>query len=285
MKKLVIKSYAKINIALNVMDKREDGYHELDTVMIPLELHDSVIIEKFSTKGGDNFITCDDFSTGVIKYNLATNAITKLADKYNFDTKFRIFIHKVIPLQAGLGGGSSNAAFTMLGINKMLKLNASEEDLLAIGETIGADVPFFIKNIPARCKGKGELITPITVKNNYYVLIVMPKSGNSTKEVFAVGDTLTLKTYDIDKVIQALEEGDDDLLATSIGNSLEEPAMKINPEISEINAKLKDFGLNLVLMSGSGASVFALSTNKKELINIAKKLDNFYRVELTKIRK
>lgn len=282
-----IRSYAKINISLNIKGKREDGYHELDSIMVPIELHDSIIITPLVGRE-DNFVTVDDFSNGLIHYNLVSTVINAMSEKYGFKNRYRVFIHKVIPMQAGLGGGSSNAAFSMKAVNSILKLNASDEELIDIATPHGADIPFFIKCIPSRCGGIGEKITPIEIKNNYYVLIVKPKEGCSTKEVFKLIDEKAVyPQIDIETVLTALKNGDDDLLAETMGNSLEEAAISINPEIAEVKQYLKDKGLKLVLMSGSGSSVFALSTDKIILKKIAKLIEEEDRwfCELTKIIK
>ena len=251
-----VKSYAKINISLRIVSKREDGYHELDSVMVPIELHDSIIISTLKNSG-DNFVTVDDFSNGLVHYNLATEGINALAKRYGFSTKFRVYIHKVIPMQAGLGGGSSNAAFTMKAVNQMLKLNASDEELIDMAKTFGADIPFFVKCAPARCHGIGDIMEPIEIKNNYSVLIVKPASGCSTKEVFAIADKKDYNYVDIDNVVKALKEGDDDLLAPSIGNSLEEAASTLVPEIKQIKETLKAAGFK-PLPAKSGASSFSV---------------------------
>lgn len=277
-----IKSFAKINISLDVVSKKSNGYHELDSVMLPIELHDSIIIEPLY-KSNDNFVTVDDFSNGLVHYNLATSAIESLAKKYGFTTKFRVYIHKNIPMQAGLGGGSSNAAFTLKAVNEMLKLNASEEELIELATPLGADIPFFIPCVPSRCNGIGEELHPIEVKNNYHVLLVKPNIGCSTKEVFAIADSLPYKHVKVDDVIKALKEGDDDLLAASIGNSLEEAAIKLVPEIQQIKQTLFDRGFKIVLMSGSGSTVFALSTDSSLIKKVAKELDDHYFVEVTKV--
>ena len=279
-----IKSYAKINISLRVVSKRPDGYHELDSIMVPIELHDSIIISTLKNSG-DNFITVDDFSNGLIHYNLATTGINALANKYGFSTKFRVYIHKVIPMQAGLGGGSSNAAFTMKAVNQMLKLNATDEEIIELAAPLGADIPFFVKCVPARCKGIGEIMEPIEIKNNYSVLIVKPSSGCSTKEVFAIADKKEFKPVDIDTVVQALKDGDDDLLASAMGNSLEEAAMSLVPEIRQIKETLLAAGFKLVLMSGSGSTVFALSTDTSLVKKVARSLEDKYVVEVTKVIK
>ena len=278
------KSYAKINISLDVVRKREDGYHELDSIMLPIELHDSILIETLY-KSSDNFVTVDDFSNGLIHFNLVTTAINAMAEKYKFSQKFRIYIHKVIPMQAGLGGGSSNAAFTMKAVNQILKLNATDEELIELATPLGADIPFFIPCLPSRCKGIGEKLEPIEIKNSYYVLLVKPNVGCSTKEVFALADKGEYKHPNIPNVLKALKEGDDDLLAASIGNSLEEAAIKVVPEIKQIKDTLLSRGLKIVLMSGSGSTVFALSQDVSILKKVAKEFMDHYFVEITKVIK
>lgn len=284
MKSLLLKSYSKINICLNVVGKRPDGYHELDMIMLPLELHDSILFSELKN-ASDHFVTIDDFSLGLFKYNSATAAIEKMQSKYKFQNKFRITIHKVIPMQSGLGGGSSNSATVINAVNSYLKLNLPYEELISIATGLGADIPFFISNKPARCRGIGEKIDFINVKNDYYCLIVKPAQGCSTQGVYEVSDKMDLPIGDVELVKKALEEGDDDLLAKSIFNSLEAPAISLVPEIQVIKDKLFTAGLKIVQMSGSGSSVFALSTDKKLLKNIAKTLEDEYLVEVTKVLK
>lgn len=284
MKKIAVRSYAKINICLDIKERRDDGYHVLDMIMVPVELHDTILLTELS-KGTDNFVTIDDFSVAPIKYNLATFAIDTLAAKYHFNNKFRVEIHKVIPMQAGLGGGSSNAAFTLKSVNKYLKLGLSDEELIEIGTKLGADVPFFIRCKPMRCQGIGEEMTPVTIKNDYYCLLVKPNAGCSTADVYKKADEMTLVTGNVDTVVKALEEGDDDLLADSIFNVLQEPALEIVPDIKRIIDKLKELGFKIVQMSGSGSAVFALSTDKKLVKKAFHALENEHFVEITRLIK
>ena len=283
MKSLHIRSFAKINISLNITKKRDDGFHELDSVMLPISMHDSLVVSKLNAT--DNFVTVDDFSIGTFSYNLATFAIEKLQSIYHFNDKFRVLIHKVIPIQAGLGGGSSNAACTLKAVNSMLKLGATDKELIDIAKSLGCDIPFFIKCKPSRVQGVGEVLTPITVKNNYYVLIVKPEPGCSTREVYGLSDQMDLKTCDINNVIKALEEGDDELLANSISNALQEPAIKLVPSIQTIIDELKEKGLKIVQVTGSGSAVFALSTDKNILKKVLKELENKYEVEIARVLK
>ena len=284
MKNLHIRSYAKINLCLNVVNKREDGFHELDMVNLPISLHDSLVVSKLNT-AVDNYVTVDDFSIGSFRYNLATFSIDKLQSIYHFNDKFRIMIHKVIPIQAGLGGGSSNAAFTMKAVNSLLKLGISDEDLIEYGKSLGCDIPFFIKCKPSRCQGIGEVLTPINVKNNYHVLIVKPEAGCATKDVFDIADTMTLKQCNVEDVIKALEEGNDDFLAENLSNALQEPAIKLVPAIQTIIDELRENDLKIVQVTGSGSAVFALSTDKQLIKRAFKKLEDKYQVEIAKVIK
>lgn len=286
MKTFLVRSPAKINICLNVVGKQPDGYHQLDMVILPLAMHDSMLFTEIK-KGEDNFVTIDDYSMGPITYNLASSAIEKLQKLKGFNNAFRVSIHKVIPMQSGLGGGSSNAALTLVALNKYLKLGFTDEELIQIGKPLGADIPFFIMGKPARCRGIGEQLDFVNIKNNYHVLIVKPNEGCSTKGVYEVSDTMDLPTGNVEKVIEALETGNDDLLAESIFNALEEPAMSLVPEIRVIKQKLYDAGLKIVQMTGSGSAVFALSTDLKQLRKVAKMLDekDHYLVEITKVIK
>ena len=286
MKRIVEKSFAKINIALNVLSKREDGFHELDMIMVPLKLHDSLAISRLQYKR-DNFVIMDDFSFYIGDNNIAHKALDTMNANYDLKgQKFKIIIHKNIPMQAGMGGGSSNAAATLRGINKFCRLGVPTDRLFELSKPLGSDVPFFVYNTPARCQGKGEIITPINIKNNYYVLIVKPEKGCSTKTIFAEFDkNPNYKGCDIDKVVKALEEGDDDLLAEAMGNSLQPYSIKLIPEIQTIIDSLKNDGLKIVQMTGSGSTVFALSTDKKLLKKLARKYEDKYLVELTEVLK
>lgn len=286
MKTFVVRSYAKINLCLDITGKREDGYHTLDMVMLPLELHDSLVITE-TPRAIDNYITLDDFTIGDSEYNTVSKALQLLDEKYSLDTKFKIDLHKVIPMKAGLGGGSSNAAYTLKGIANYKKIPISNEELKDISVKIGADVPFFIDSKPARCTGIGEEIKLINVKNDYYVLLIKPEAGCSTKDVFALSDKKKNWPHgNADAVEKALEEGDDDALANSIFNVLEESSIALVPEIASIKEQLKEMGFKIVSMTGSGSAVFALSTNKKLIKEAAKKFDKKYeQVIITKVMK
>lgn len=259
---MYVKAYAKINLFLDVLSKREDGYHDLNMVMLPLELHDSIEIET-SPILSDSFITTDHVDLQVTKYNLINSTLKEMKKRYGIKQNFIIKVHKEIPISAGLGGGSSNAAAVIKAVKALTKLKLSKEEEIDLGTSLGADVPYCLMNVPAHVEGIGEKVTPIKMKKRYEVLLIKPSQGLSTKKVFELSDTLILDHSEIDGVITALEKGDDDLLGKSLFNSLEKASISMVPEIQKVKDELKAAGFKLVLMSGSGSSVYALTTNKK----------------------
>jgi 4-diphosphocytidyl-2C-methyl-D-erythritol kinase len=279
---LVLKSYAKINVSLRVLGKRDDAYHLLEMVNLPLELHDVIEIAKFP-HSSDTFITCDDIGLQNARHNLCAKAVEAMRKEFGFSDNFNISIHKEIPFAAGLGGGSSNAATVILAINRLLDLKAPVERLMKVGESIGADVPFFILCKPAKVTGIGEEIQLLTIKNSYPCLIVKPQKGLSTTDVFSVADRFERTSIDTENVIEALETGNDLLLAKSIGNDLYAPAASLLPEVKDLITSLQDDGFSIFGMSGSGSACFAISEDLKLLKEKAHKYEQKgYIVCLTK---
>jgi len=261
---MIIQAHAKINVALNVINKRVDGYHNLDMVMLPLDLHDSIDISLLPANF-DTFITCDDVSLETGEYNLCTIALKAMREKYLFKQEFRIHIHKSIPMAAGLGGGSSDAAAVMHAVCTLLKIHPEPKEILELAKKIGSDVPFFYIGQAARVSGVGEIIQPIPVVKQYCVLIVKPKEGLSTKTVFNQYDLMEKETIDVDSVVDALVTGNSAKLAASVANVLEKPAFFLLPEVKKVKESLEKDGFEIVGMSGSGSSVFALSENHHKI--------------------
>lgn len=280
---MYIKSYAKINLALNIIGKREDGYHELDMIMLPLELADVIEIERFYSSR-DTYIICDSIPVRNAKYNLAKTAVRAAQEKYGIKRNYDINIHKEIPISAGLGGGSSNAAQVLKAVLKIEHKKPTNEELIEMGLKIGADVPFFLFNKPSRVQGIGEIVTPIKSKVKYHCLLVKPAEGCSTKEIYALSDEMEHKPTDIDALIRAFEAGSDDEIANLMSNDLQSAAISKVPEIQSIIDSLKADGLKMVMMSGSGSCVYALSREKALLNRLEKKYDKLgYEVILTKL--
>lgn len=263
---LMVKAHAKINLALGVVGKRSDGYHLLESIMLPLELHDRVEVEIIPSNYGGTFITCDDISVPTDETNLVHKAFALMKQKFNFKQEFRIHIHKIIPLSAGLGGGSADAAAVINALNRILKLNLSRENLIDIAYQIGADVPFCLFNRPAYVTGIGEKLEEIKCHDRYYVLLAKPKEGLSTRQIFNDYDTMQIdKKVDMKELKAALQKGDDQDIAGNMINALEEPAFIRMPSVQKIKEKLVELGFTKVLMTGSGTCVVCLSKDLKAL--------------------
>lgn len=270
---MIIKAHAKINVSINVLGRLPNGYHEVDMVMLPLDLHDAIDISVLPPNATATYVTCDDFSLVTDEYNLVSITVRKMREKYGFKQNFRIHIHKLIPMSAGLGGGSADAAAVIKAVCELVKIKPSKQELIDLARSIGADVPFCLFNQPARVGGIGEQLTPISVKNKYNVLIIKPEEGLSTKTVFNKLNDTAIINGDNDAVIAALAQGSDELLPNYMNNALEVPAMLLLPKIRQIKDMLKADGFPIVLMSGSGSSVFALSTNATALVKAQKKYE------------
>ena len=282
---MYVKAPAKINLYLDVLGKREDGYHNLDMVMLPLELHDTISFERIPNAHYTHIVS-DSIERQIINHNSIYRTHELLEKQYDYKHNFIIKVHKEIPIYAGLGGGSSNAAAALRYFKRVGKLKMTEEEEIKLCTQIGADVPFCLKNVPAHVEGIGERITPIKVKKQYYVLIIKPKQGLSTKDVFTACDKYELKHGNVQNIIKALETGDDKLLAESLFNSLEDVSMELCPEVKKVKEMLLKDKFKAVLMTGSGSCVFALTTNYTlALSKFIKYEHKGYEVYLTKTAK
>ena len=239
-------------------------------VNLPLSLHDVIEID-VSPRYANTYIVCDDLALISMKSNLCTKAVDAMRAHYGFKDNFMIHIHKEIPFAAGLGGGSSNAACVMLGLDKMLKLHAKKEDLVEIGKGLGADVPYFLDPHPALVEGIGEKFTPIEVKKRYFCLLVKPEKGLFTKDVYAKCDEFPRQIIDTGLVLKGLKEGDDSLIASNRGNDLYLAAESLLPEIKTIVESLREDGFEIASMSGSGSCCYALTCDQKKAAKAAKK--------------
>jgi len=266
-----IKSYAKINLALKVESTREDGYHFIRMVNLPLELHDVLDIDTHPAFGVTHVI-CDEMRLLGLRSNLCTKAVDALRAKFGFKQQFMIHIHKEIPFAAGLGGGSSNAAAVLVALNKMLKLGLSIDELAEIALPLGSDIPFFLKGTSALAEGIGNQLTPIHPKKKYWVLLVKPQKGLSTKDVYGRVDEFPRLDIDIEEVVRALENGDDEGIVQHFGNDLYLPAKDMLPEVETVVEMLRKDGFPIAAMSGSGSCCFALSTDLHKIKAEEKKL-------------
>lgn len=255
------RAYAKINLCLNVRGRRDDGYHELEMIMVPIDFYDTLeMLPSDETRLSNNrtYIPVNEKNT-VIK------AIQVLRERYGFTEHFDCRLQKHIPTRAGLAGGSADAAAAIRMINRMLNLGMSTQDMIDCARQVGADVPFCILSRPALVKGIGEVIVPFECRPDFHILLVKPRRGVSTKEAFEICDSTDPAHPDCRRMCEALISGSYDDIIASLGNSLEDAALQLVPEIRQVKQALSTLGFDGVLMSGSGSTVFGITRDEKLL--------------------
>ncbi|WP_102341806.1 4-(cytidine 5'-diphospho)-2-C-methyl-D-erythritol kinase [Galactobacillus timonensis] len=259
------RAYAKINLCLDVVKGRKDGYHDLRMIMVPIDFYDVLEMtraEETSLRLNRSYLPVDEKNT-VIK------AISVLRDMYHFDSEYACVLEKHIPTQAGLAGGSADAAAAIRMLNRMEHLHMTRNDMVKAARSVGSDVPFCVLNQPALVEGTGEVIEPFVCHPDFHVLLVKPKRGVSTALAFQKFDELETPVHpDVDGMRQALIEGDYAGVVRRLANSLEDVSMDLVPEIKKVKQELTDFGFDGVLMSGSGSTVFGI-TQSRRLLNDA----------------
>jgi len=253
------KSFAKVNLALDVVKRLESGYHSLDMIMAPIDLFDTIEITPHSNM---EFTSNRPFLAWNEK-NSIYQALTLIKEKYQIDTNFKIRLMKNIPSRSGLGGGSSNAATVINILNELLKLKMSKQDKLEIALKCGADVPYCLFGKPAQVSGIGEKIIGFDFKTDFWMFLVKPNLGVSTKEAFATINFSELLHPNINQVKKALENNDYQLFINEIGNSLEASAALLGVPVTKIKNDLVSFGFDKVVMSGSGSSMIGFTQDEK----------------------
>jgi 4-diphosphocytidyl-2-C-methyl-D-erythritol kinase len=246
---------AKVNLFLEVLARRPDGYHELATLMAAVSLYDTLDFREGPPS--DVRLTCDqpDLSTG--PDNLVCRAAEALRRRAGLPQGVDIRLRKRIPLAAGLAGGSSDAAATLAGLNALWRLGWRREQLAEIGAEVGSDVSFFFAPSAAWCTGRGERVEPIALGKTLDFVLVCPPVGLSTGQVFRMV-TVPSPPLSGDPVRRAAETGDVEELGQLLHNRLQEPAAGLCPAVSDAHSRLAALAPAGVLMSGSGSTVFAL---------------------------
>lgn len=264
---MIIKAFAKINLAIDVKKRDENGYHDIDMVTLPITLHDVLEMEQLISRHGI-FITSDDPSLICDEGNLAFKALKAMEDNFSFSKGYRIQIYKRIPMNAGLGGGSADAAGIIRAICKLYNMDAHDPKIIKVARSIGSDVPFCLLNKPARVLGTGENIIPLDSKLDYHVIIIKPHKGLSTKDVYEKYDTIPEEERehpDISALIEAIKIGDEQKMLENMKNGLYKPASLLCPVISGILNDFKKMGFPLYSMTGSGNACFALSKDLEQI--------------------
>ncbi len=254
MNEVVMKAYAKINLTLDVLRKNEIGYHNVEMVMQQVSMFDDVILKKIP-KGIEVICDNDDVPTD------QTNIVYQVAERtlHMIDGGVSIEIQKRIPVMAGLAGGSSDGAATMMGLNLLYDLNLSVNEMMKMTEDIGKDIPFCIMGGCANATGMGEILQPIESLADCYVVLCTPNVSVSTKEAYESLQVDTIQNRpDTEQMVNALKKGDYTTICKSTINVFEEGVCRKYPVILNVKNKMFDNGADSVCMSGSGPSVFAL---------------------------
>jgi len=255
---LQLRSYAKINWTLDVLFKRNDGYHELRTIYQTVSLHDQLLITETS---GAIEVVCDDPRVPTDETNLAFKATQSLREAKGTSKGARIEIQKHLPVAAGLGGGSSNAAATLLALVKLWKLQLDERELFRIAASLGSDVPFFLIGGTAIGVGRGEEVYPIEQMQCENLLLVNPGFAVSTRDAYEKLPRLTRRESASIIPLSLLAAKGISELPLAARNDLEAPVLAAYPEIAEVKRRLLSQGARHALMSGSGATVFGVFDN------------------------
>ena len=273
MDKLQLKAYGKINLGLDVIRKRPDGYHDLDMIMQMVDVYDDVIIEK---KAGEEIVVKADaavLSNG--KDNLAYMAAKMLFDEFGIKSGVEITIHKRIPIAGGMAGGSSDCATTLIGINEMFNLGLSKQQLMERGVKLGADVPYCVLGGTAIAREIGEVLTPLPTPPQCHVIIAKPPISVSTAYVYGHirPDEIT-KRPDIEQMTLAIKEQDLNKLSDLLYNVMEEVTVSEYPVIEKLKSIMLENGALNSIMSGSGPTVFGLFDDREKAQAAMKALDS-----------
>ena len=257
------KSFAKINLGLEILNKRNDGFHSIKTIMTKISLFDEIDIRK-SSKNSVIQAGIDE------ENNLVTNILNFMQDKY-FDEKLEINIRKNIPYSSGLGGGSSNSASVIKGLNEFLRLNLDSKEMFDIALKFGSDIPFFLSSSSAMVQGRGEVIRFIEKPNINYLLLICPNINleNKTRKVFNKLENFTNgETQEnlLNKIKSNIK------ITESLFNGLEKSAFLVFDELSEIKDILSELSLPNISMSGAGPSFFSIIDNENQGMNYLEKV-------------
>ena len=266
-----LQAFAKINLGLDVLGKREDGYHEVRMIMQTIRMYDQLDMRK-SVEPGIHLTTNKKYIP-VDENNLVWRAAKLMIDTCGIMEGVSIHLHKVIPVAAGMAGGSSDAAATLVGMNRLFHCGLSKEKLMELGVQIGADVPYCVLRGTALAEGIGEKLTVLPPMPDCWILIGKPGISVSTKYVYTTLDLNTDTVHpDIDGMKKALEDGNLYGITERMGNVLQDVTIPAYPEVERIKEQMKALGAVNAMMSGSGPTVFGIFDNEEKAQKACQKL-------------
>lgn len=275
-----LRSHAKLNLALKVMGRRPDGYHELSTVFERIDLHDDIIFA-MPAEGKGFVIHCADRRVPRDERNLIWKAAALLAEGEGVPMAAEITLEKRIPVAAGLAGGSSNAATTLTGLNRLWALGLSRAELVVYANKLGSDIAFFLHDVPfAVGTGRGEIVRPLVSKARLWHFLVVPAAPLLTKDVYGAlataGRDLTRPDGDVNIMLRSLREKDPVAVGAALFNDLEAPILALKPGLGRLKARVARQGTCGVSFSGSGPSVFAVTASRAEAERLRKVFSEKY---------
>lgn len=268
-----VKAPAKINLTLDVLHKRPDGYHEVEMIMTTVDLADRIGLE-IREDGAIHILSVDRFVPNDHR-NLAYQAAKILKEMYHVKSGVSIKIEKNIPVAAGLAGGSSDAAATLRGLNTIWNLGLTLDELAQIGTKIGSDVAFCVYGGTALATGRGEKIQELPSPANCWVILAKPTLGVSTADIYGNLEINDITHPNTRQMVQAIKEKDFELMCASVGNVLEEVTLNLYPEVAVLKDQMQKFGADAVLMSGSGPTVFGLVNQESRVQRVYNGLRGF----------
>jgi 4-diphosphocytidyl-2-C-methyl-D-erythritol kinase len=266
---VVVWAPAKVNLYLEVLAKRADGYHEIATLLVAVSLYDTLEFKEETS--GEIQLDCDHPDLAVTADNLVLRAAQLLRQRTGCSSGARIRLAKRIPIAAGLAGGSTDAAATLAGLNRLWRLGLTQTDLALLGAKLGSDVAFFFATPAAWCTGRGEQVAPLALGQPLWFVLVCPPFGLSTAEVYR-GVTPPDQPHTGDRMLQAVARGNVEEIGRCLYNRLEPVALALCPALARIQAWLASQRPAGQAMSGSGSSFFALCRDQGEALRIARDL-------------
>ncbi|GAB6159220.1 4-(cytidine 5'-diphospho)-2-C-methyl-D-erythritol kinase [Desulfotomaculum varum] len=267
---LRLNAHGKINLTLDVLGRRPDGYHQVEMIMQSIGLHDTL---DFTYRPGEIVLDVSGVSVTAGEDNLILKAARLLQQYAGEQAGARIRLHKEIPVAAGLAGGSSNAAAALRGLNRLWQLGLTDEQLNRLALQLGADVPFCLLGGTAVARGVGELLTPLPPAPRFGVVLVKPPFGVSTAEVYRNLNLAALgRRPDTAAMAESLRQGDLPRVAYNLCNVLESVTLKWHPQLQQVKKELLAAGCLGVLMSGSGPTVFGLTEDEAAAMAVARRL-------------
>lgn len=277
----MIEAHGKLNLSLDILGKREDGYHDVAMIMQSVALCDFVSVERNIGKGISVHTNHPEIPND--DRNLAYRACQEMIAEFGLDCGFCVEIEKHIPVAGGMAGGSSDAAAVIKAINQICSLDLSEERMMEIGLKLGADVPFCIQERPALATGIGEILTPICgLPEHLWILLVNPNRKVSTKVVYEMIDkNLTYGTVNNDAICEALATNNVADATKYMKNVMESVSASLCPQIKDVLQKIREMGALHAMMSGSGATCFGIFEHVPDVRRAQESFRNCY-VELTK---